>query len=562
MDAATEGWAMDFLKQQFDRIQDQLKGLSASQRMLTDCLVAIMVLTVMWWGRWAGEAELEPILNQTFTEAEVSQITAQLAGKGIKYRVAGDKILVPADRKFEVLADLGYARLLPQDTKAGFDEIVKNMSPWDPHSKTEMWMNRAKESTLAQVIRRWPNVQNADVMIDPTTKRMIDGSIQPSAVVNVTMNRGVKPDKHLIHAAADIVTGAQAGISRGNIKVVIDGVSYDAGDKNKPLAQSGEIVELIQMHERHYSQKIAEQLSFIRGVMVSVTVDLNVKTRHERERVVDPKNVVQKETETSSRTDETNSEPAPVGEPGALPNVSLDVGGGGGQTQTATVDENKTKFMVDHGVKEIETQTPAGSATVVGASVRVPRSFFVQIYRSANPAMTKEPDELLLAPLIDAEMTKIKQHVMACTGLSNPDSVKADPYFDVMPMMAVGEAALATAGGAGGTPGTITAILGTHTKEIAIGLLAVVSLFMVSMMVRKGTPQVAIVAPPPLKETPQLGANEEVAGEVGEIDPMLDGMELDEDAIKAQQMLDQVSTMVKENPDGAANLVKRWLNRS
>jgi flagellar biosynthesis/type III secretory pathway M-ring protein FliF/YscJ len=39
-------------------------------------------------------------------------------------------------------------------------------------------------------------------------------------------------------------------------------------------------------------------------------------------------------------------------------------------------------------------------------------------------------------------------------------------------------------------------------------------------------------------------------------------MEMDEDAVKAQQMVEQVKTMVKENPDAAANLVKRWLNHA
>ena len=43
---------------------------------------------------------------------------------------------------------------------------------------------------------------------------------------------------------------------------------------------------------------------------------------------------------------------------------------------------------------------------------------------------------------------------------------------------------------------------------------------------------------------------------------MLDGMEVDEDSVKAQHMLSQVSQMVDENPDAAASLVKRWLNRS
>jgi flagellar biosynthesis/type III secretory pathway M-ring protein FliF/YscJ len=38
-------------------------------------------------------------------------------------------------------------------------------------------------------------------------------------------------------------------------------------------------------------------------------------------------------------------------------------------------------------------------------------------------------------------------------------------------------------------------------------------------------------------------------------------MELDEETVKAQRMVDQVQQMVESNPDSAANLVKRWLNR-
>jgi flagellar biosynthesis/type III secretory pathway M-ring protein FliF/YscJ len=84
---------------------------------------------------------------------------------------------------------------------------------------------------------------------------------------------------------------------------------------------------------------------------------------------------------------------------------------------------------------------------------------------------------------------------------------------------------------------------------------------MVTMMMRRGAPVAVIVPTPELSEAPALASGEDVAGEVGEGSSMLDGMELDEDAIKAQQMLSQVATLVKENPDGAANLVKRWLNK-
>jgi len=58
-----------------------------------------------------------------------------------------------------------------------------------------------------------------------------------------------------------------------------------------------------------------------------------------------------------------------------------------------------------------------------------------------------------------------------------------------------------------------------------------------------------------------LLAGEALAGEARDGNPLLNAVELDEDAARTQQMLDQVSTLVKDNPDAAASLVKRWMNR-
>jgi flagellar biosynthesis/type III secretory pathway M-ring protein FliF/YscJ len=97
-----------------------------------------------------------------------------------------------------------------------------------------------------------------------------------------------------------------------------------------------------------------------------------------------------------------------------------------------------------------------------------------------------------------------------------------------------------------------------------LGGLAVVSLFMVSMMVRRGAPATAALAgaTSPQVPMPVLDASEQLAGEVSEGKSMLDAMELDEDAVRAQQMVDQVAAMVEDNPDAAAGLVKRWMSRT
>ena len=136
---------MDLLKSQFERLQKQLSGLNASQRMLTAALAAIMVITVIWWGRYAGEAENVTLLNQSFSPADLGRIQERLDQKGIRFSISGDKLLVPADRRMEILADLTYARLMPHNTSEGFDSLLKQMSPFDAEDKQAKLWNHGKE---------------------------------------------------------------------------------------------------------------------------------------------------------------------------------------------------------------------------------------------------------------------------------------------------------------------------------------------------------------------------------------------------------------------------------
>jgi flagellar biosynthesis/type III secretory pathway M-ring protein FliF/YscJ len=185
--------------------------------------------------------------------------------------------------------------------------------------------------------------------------------------------------------------------------------------------------------------------------------------------------------------------------------------------------------------------------------VRFPRSYFIKAYKTSSGS-TAEPPAAALQPVIDLESEKIRSEVVNCTGMQDPTKVVVSMYDDSPSPLLAAATAVPTGG--------LGLSLGSYGKEIAIGALALISLFMVSMMVRKSTPAPIIAAAALPRETPHLDAGAEIAGFVGEGNPMLDAMELDEDAVRTQQMLDQVSTMVGENPEGAANLVKRWLNRT
>src|SRR5580704_5358508 len=157
---------MDFLKSQFDRIQAQISALTPTQKMLTGTLVAIMVMTMMWWSRYAGTADMEPVLSQALTQEDMVRMEATLADKNIEFKEAGDRLLVPTDRKREARSVLGYNGALPKDTASGFDEEVKQLSPWDGVGRQNAVYNRAKEIELAQTIAMYPDVASAKVFID------------------------------------------------------------------------------------------------------------------------------------------------------------------------------------------------------------------------------------------------------------------------------------------------------------------------------------------------------------------------------------------------------------
>ncbi len=549
---------MDFLRNQFLRIQLQLKALSATQRMLAGSLVVIMVMTLFYWTKYAGDAEMEPVLDQALAAEDVSRIQAALQSKGIPFKNVGDRLMVPTDRKMEVMADLAYAQLLPRDTKSAFDEIISKTSPLDTSSREQQFFNRAKEMTLAQIIKNFPGVSTAAVMLDQSAKRMIgEQSVVPTATVSINMRSGGKADQKLVDAAADLVAGAVAGLSKGQIHVIADGVRQKVHDASDPNSGStDEYIDKVRAGENYYADKLLRGLPPCEGAMVSVTVVPNQKRIEEKSHMADPKGTLVKPKREDTASEENTTTSKPGGDAGVGPNVAADLnaGSGGGEGVKSVTEKNQTENAIEFGVLDRHSIDPGNDFNVTGASVLLPRSYFVSLFKRYSGS-DKEPDDIALKPLMDAELTKFRNSVKSCLPLKDDSNITVNFYTDLL-------AAASTAVPQAASSAPISIAVTGHVKEIAIGALALLSLFMMSMMVKKGAPIPVLASPVAARMPDKLSEGEEAIGEVGEGGNVLDGMELDDDSVRTQQMLDQVSTMVKDNPDGAANLVKRWLSRA
>jgi flagellar M-ring protein FliF len=565
---------MDFLKSQGQKIREQLAGLTPSQKMLAGSLVVIMVMTLAWWSRYAGSSEMVALLEQDFSDESLSRATMLLKREQIPYKVVGKRVHVASDRQFEAIAALGYEQLLPQDTSSAWETIIEKMdSPWNPQSKQDQVFNHAKEVLLGQVLRAVKGIRKAQVVIDNQQKRSFgDDRREPTASVQITTDDGGgKSGKRLAEVAANVVAGAVSGMKRSSVHVIVDGASHTIHDAGEDTFAEGaqSIMEGIEWGERYYAEKMERHLHRINpGIMATVTVDPQITSRQIEKQESDKGKTFGKEVELNERTEENSTTSRAPAEPGAVPNVGANVGanqslsvgaggGGAGEGTSNSTTENKTKIQLFPSTVREWIKSPAGAIAVVGASISVPRSHFVRIFKQSYPD-AKEPDDEALKPIVDKEMPSLRGIALGALPIDEK-KVQMNVFYDCLPSGPPEAAAQASAA----TSFPLGAIRG-YAKEIALGALAVMSLFMMSMMVRKGSPA-AVAAPPAERERKPpapIPAAEDVAGEAVEGDQTMEAVEIDGQAVKTQQMISQVQTMVRDNPDAAANLVKRWLNRA
>jgi flagellar biosynthesis/type III secretory pathway M-ring protein FliF/YscJ len=434
--------------------------------------------------------------------------------------------------------------------------MIKMMNPWDTNNKTQVIHNHMRERMLSQAMTRFfPGVSQANVLINSVSERRIGASLEPSASIQITTRGGERNTRALVEGVASTVAIAVPGLKRSNVSIVIDGRLYRPNDPNEGFI--GEhVYERIAMLEKIEVGKIAHLMP--PDSLIAVKVDLESSSSSVTSEEFDDQKTLVKEESSETVTQESNSPSANVVDPGATTNTGANQGldlSTPPSGPSSVMEKTKVTSKVLPTVKRTTQHNPAGDSTVVSAAVRIPRSHFVRKFKSDNPS-AKEPDDAALQPLVDQCIQKSRTIVQLCADIKSPEAVSIDMYDDFDRMSFGSADAAPKAAGIG-------AMVSTHGKELVLGVLAVISLFMVSMIVRKGPQPAVIVESPESSETPNLATAEDLAGIVGgEASATLDAMELDEQSLKAQQVVQQVSTMVKEDPEAAANLVKRWLNRS
>ncbi|MFN3166332.1 MAG: hypothetical protein ACE37H_04625 [Phycisphaeraceae bacterium] len=543
---------MEFIKRNLTQIQAQLGGMSFATRWLIVCVVVIMLLVGGMLVYWGGASDMVPI--DGVASGSAGEVVTALKADGIDAKIKDGKVVVPVDQRHEAVGSLSRAGHLNPNASAAFDQLIADDGNGWMRSSTEKDRRylAAKGQFLSAVIQSFPNVETAAVIIDkPQSNGFGVSHLEPSASVMVTMQSGAKVSRQMADTLIHMVGSSVAGLDEQNVTVsdTLHSRSFTAADEETVGSLAS--VEATLANERLHKNKIESVLGSWDGAMVAVKIVSSHVLREElREtKYEDSQPLVSEETE-----ERVQRNVADAGEPGIRPNVGSSIDGGGTTGTELTENRTFTQFDVAKPVQQSTKRIAGNAIRKINVSVVIPRSYYVRVFKARNPE-AEAPSDDDLKPIIDDEEAKIKE-------LITPQIVSSDEQMlpgDVSVKMVYDQEYLELAmAGVGGGLGAVMSSDGAQTGVLAA--LAVMAFGLMFYMARRATrpddlPTVEELAGVP----PTLPTDDDLMGEVDEMDGGLAGVELDEDELRARQIADQISDLVRANPEEAGGLLTKWV---
>ncbi|MCP4592552.1 MAG: hypothetical protein GY842_17605, partial [bacterium] len=499
----------------------------------------------------------------TFDQMDAAEEALQAAG--INFSRTGRRLLVREKDKYSAVRVLNSSDTLPEDFEFGFAKLLEDDSTFKPSSVLEHQRKVALGYELAKVIASSPVVEHAFVLVQQQNRRSIGQlRVVPSASVKITMRGGHTVTGTIVEGCAKLVSTAVAGLSPHNVTVFDTKTLKAHKVPNPDEALASGLLDERKKYEKYLQERVLGQLSYIRGVLAAVSVELDGAQARTESFSYAEGEVKSEETKTSRSGKTSNS-----GEPGVNPNVGAALGGGGGGVQSETEDARTENYEPKLRERRVQ-DTPAFALKRATAAISIPRSHVAGVLTARNPDLKDVRDtdrEFINAR--DEVLAGVRDAVMIILQAKNEADVQVDIYHDSEP----GEGLLAAMpGGEGGGAPTVTTteMFKAYLPQLGMGGLALLSLTMMMMMVRKTSRSAHISTPTAEDPTDEFsmapdGMLTVSGGPVGQAEPtegFLVGQEVDEATLQHSQLDEQVARLVDDDPEGVADLLRRWVEQS
>jgi flagellar M-ring protein FliF len=490
-----------------------------------------------------------PISASQLPAMEAAFGKAKLTG----YKIDGSQIRVPHGQEAVYMAALAEAKALPADFSTVMDEDL-NGSFFETEKDREQRRKNDKQKKLGLFISVMKGIERATVIYDSDTKGGLNREKIFTASVAVKPLGSDQLDSEKVSKIRLYVAGAIAGLKAENVTVSdLNGRTWSGNPENGGGADDNLYVSLKRAYEQELKVKILDALSYIPNVTVESTVTLD-KEKFSRTKEIKHDSKTTTVHQLDSSTTRSQDSSGPSGQPGYAsqqPNSPASLGAGARGGSKEEEDQSKSEVFSLPSGSEKETESVGPTPKIAKVSVGIPMSYFKKVWQERNPAVegkeSKGPDQAALDQIRTEISAMVQKHVAPLLPLAE---AVADPteYVTVSTFQDIPGKEIP----APGMAQSAFAWLGEYWSMLGMIGVALVSLLMLRSLVHSA---------PPMPETRSMP---KIAGVVNEEDEPLPaaaaGSRLRRFTGGGPSLLDELSEMVKEDPDTAANILRGWIS--
>ncbi len=564
---------MNFLNEIGKQIRDLFASMTPSARIMAGLMVAVVVVSLGWiLSGGASGPKTEYLLGgRTATDQELSSMEQAFGNAGLgDYERIGQRIKIPSAKKSEYMKALGSSKALPGDPQSAMKDLLERNNPFESQSKFDKGYEYAKQQLLENMIKRHAGIQQAIVNYDEKRAGFGRKTEQVCSIAVQGLN-GAPVPQMLLKNFARLATRTFAGLTLDNVSVTDMSTSTGYfGSSGDGSAEENSYFIALTNWENYFEQKVSSLLTdFSAKVSVNVTLDPTMKTQSEQLQYQ------QQPVAISSLTLSKNSEntkAAPGGQPGAGPNgvsnqaASVNSAAVGQNSKVKETQENQ-KSVAGH---EATVKTQAGLVPKsVYVTIGIPESHYrkvaLQKFRLNNPGKpdtdAPTPTDQELADIRTAEEKAVQSAVEALpVGAREGDDrkafVKVYSYIDLPEPEVLGPTL---------ADNTLAWASESWSTLALIGLVLVSLGMMFSWMKSPvaGTGVDKQFAEGFGLEIPSIPLDQMDIGDDGDASVDENGRRKPPALeVSGIEMKEDLSTIIKENPDAAVNLIKSWIGEA
>ncbi|GAA4344778.1 flagellar basal-body MS-ring/collar protein FliF [Angustibacter luteus] len=233
------------------RVQTQLGGFSAAQRVIGGLLVVGLLLGGFAFFKWASAPTYAPLFGSLAGE-DASAIVDKLDADGVKYQLTdgGSTVLVPKDVVYAERVKLS-GQGLPSSSEGGYS-LLDKQGVTASQFQQQVTYQRALEGELAKTVQAIDGVSSSVVHLAiPAKDVFLDSESKPTASVLVAMKPGSELSNQQVQSIVHLVASSIEGMSADDVTVVdgkgnllstkgSDGATGAGGASNDQLTQDYE----------------------------------------------------------------------------------------------------------------------------------------------------------------------------------------------------------------------------------------------------------------------------------------------------------------------------------